>query len=309
MAARKLLIVGATGQQGRATIAALYAATSNSKDHDLHIFALTRSISSPSALSLLQEYPKIALVQGDTRNPGPIFQDHPDIAAVFLVTVPRDEEAQAVPLIDAALASGRAVDHIVFSSVDRGGNDTSWDNPTPVPHFAAKHRIELHLRDACERADRRMRWTILRPTGFMDNYQPGTFGSMMAALWRSGLPADRKTQLVNTHDIGVFAARALLDPEQYAGRAVGLAGDDLTFGEGREIFKRVLGKEMPVAWGIVAKGVLWFVEEARASFEWFDRVGYGVDIPALRQEEPRLQTFEMWLRESSRWKDEIASHR
>jgi uncharacterized protein YbjT (DUF2867 family) len=297
----KVLIVGATGKQGQATIAALHA--SAAQPSPFRILALTRSASSEKATALKEKYPDVTLVEGSSKRPESIFAAHPDISAIFLVTVPSDEEAQAIPLIDAAVTSSNKVDHIVFSSVDRGGNKESWTQPTTVPHFAAKHRIELHLRDACDGAGKR--WTILRPTGFMDNYNPGFFGSMMASLWAAGMPPERKMQLVSTHDIGVFAAKALLDPGKWAGRAVGLAGDELTLGEAQAVFERAVGQQMPTTWGFVAKGVMWWVEEARVSFEWFARVGFGVDMDMLRNEEPRLQTFEEWLGQQSGWSTEV----
>ncbi|KIW50729.1 hypothetical protein PV05_09517 [Exophiala xenobiotica] len=296
-----LLIVGATGQQGQAVIAALH--NFPAKRSPVRILALTRSVSSPKSKALQEKYPEITLVEGNMKSPGPLFQTTQNISAIFLVTVPGHEEAQAIPLIDAATTPDSKVQHIVFSSVDRGGDQASWTNPTTVPHFASKHRIELYLCDACKRSGKQ--WTILRPTGFMDNYNPGFFGSMMASLWKAGLPPQRTMQLVSTHDIGVVAAKALLYPEQLANRAVGLAGDELTFGEACDVFKRVLGREMPQTWSFIAKGVIWWIEEARTSFEWFDRVGMQVDIQSLRHEAPEVQTFERWLRESSGWKDQI----
>lgn len=301
MTTRDILIVGATGQQGRATIAALTTADRGSSP--IRILALTRSLSSPKSKSLEEAYPSVVLIEGDTRDPEPIFERCPSISSVFLVTVPSDEETQAVPLIDAALKPERQVDHVVFSSVDRGGEIVSWDNPTDVPHFAAKHRIEHHLRQACEKAGKR--WTILRPTGFMDNYSPNFFGKLMATLWETSMPAECKMQLVSTHDIGVFAAKALLQPDRWSGRAVGLAGDEVTFAEFQHKFKETVGFDLPTTYTLVARPVIWWVEEARRSFEWFSTAGYRVDIDQLRQEEPALQTVEDWLAESSRWKCKV----
>jgi hypothetical protein len=73
------------------------------------------------------------------------------------------EEAQGRALVDEAVANG--VEWFVYSSVDRGGDEKSWDNPTPIPHFISKHNIELYLR---EKAGDKMMWSILRPTAFMD---------------------------------------------------------------------------------------------------------------------------------------------
>ena len=39
------------------------------------------------------------------------------------------------------------------------GDEHSWENPTPIPHFASKHEIEHHLKDTAGE----MGWTILRP--------------------------------------------------------------------------------------------------------------------------------------------------
>jgi uncharacterized protein YbjT (DUF2867 family) len=294
MAINEIFVVGATGKQGTATIAALTALPLQSPP--IHILALTRTVSSPKAQHLQKKYPTITLVEGDVQNPAPIIAAHPKITSIFLVTVPPDDEAQAIPMINAAIAHG--IKHIVFSSVDRGGEEHSWENPTTVPHFAAKHRIELHLRDAC--VGTKTVWTILRPAGFMDNYTPGFFGQMMAGLF-STMPADKKMQLVSVHDIGQFAARALVAPEKWKSRAVGIAGDELTFSEANEVFRRVMQYDMPRNWRLMSWGIRWGVDDARKSMQWFEDVGFGVDINALRAEGYRVQDFEMWIRMSGHW--------
>jgi nucleoside-diphosphate-sugar epimerase len=237
-------------------------------------------------------------VQGDTQTPQPIFDQHSTISSIFVVTVPPNDEAQALPLIEAA-SSHPSVDHIVFSSVDRGGDETSWSQPTEIPHFAAKHRIELRLRELFKENNKR--WTILRPTGFMDSYNPGFFGQMMASLWAEGMPRDRKMQLISTHDIGVFAAKALLNPDAWVGKATALAGDELSFSELQEIFREVVGEELPQTYKVVAYPVLWMVKDASKSFEWFRNAGWKADIETLRAQEPGLQSFASWLKESSKW--------
>lgn len=238
-------------------------------------------------------------MKGDTQTPQPIFDQHPTISSIFVVTVPPNDEAQALPLIEAA-TSHPSVDHIIFSSVDRGGDEVSWSQPTEIPHFAAKHRIELRLRELCKENNKR--WTILRPTGFMDSYNPGFFGQMMASLWAEGMPRDRMMQLISTHDIGVFAAKALLNPDVWAGKALALAGDELSFSEIQEIFREVVGEELPQTYKIVAYPILWMVQDASKSFAWFRDAGWKAGIDSLRAQEPGLQNFACWLRESSKWK-------
>ncbi|KAI0423849.1 hypothetical protein F5Y09DRAFT_326211 [Xylaria sp. FL1042] len=299
---RKILVVGATGQQGSSVLSALSElTTTSSTPSKLKILALTRKASSKKAQSLVPKYGKtlnLELVEGDTKNPGPIFAAHKDIDSVFsYTTMPAtEEEAQAKPLITASAKHG--VKHFVFSSVERGGDERSWENPTDVPHFITKHNIELHLRKTCQE-NPSMKYTILRPVAFMDNLNPTSgFGPIMAAMWQT-LPRDKKLQIVSVHDIGLFGAKALLDPEKYANRAIGLAGDELTLLDARSIYRKVSGSQLPQAWTIVGYAIRGLVPEMRRMFAFFEKEGYGVDIAKLRAEEPRLQDFETWLKESS----------
>ncbi|KAI3332811.1 hypothetical protein F4824DRAFT_282970 [Ustulina deusta] len=301
---RKILVVGATGQQGNAVLSELShlaTTTTSGSLQNLKILALTRKPSSKNAQSLIPKYGKtldLEVVEGDTKNPEPIFAAHKEIDAVFsYTTMPvTEEEAQAKPLITASAKNG--VKHFVFSSVERGGDERSWENPTDVPHFMTKHNIEHHLRKTCKE-NPSMTYTILRPVAFMDNLNPApSFGPAMAAMWRT-LPLETKLQMISVHDIGIFGAKALLHPEDYANRAVGLAGDELTLLDVRSIFRKVAGTELPQYWTIVGYGMRWAIKELGRMFNFFEKEGYAVDIQKLRAEEPRLQDFETWLKESS----------
>jgi hypothetical protein len=144
-----------------------------------------------------------------------------------------------------------------------------------------------------------MKYTILRPVAFMDNLNPTSpFGKVMAGIWAT-MPITTKLQIVSVRDIGVFAAKALLHPKDYENRAVGLAGDELSLLDVRAIYRKVTGTELPQAWKIFGYGVRWAITDIRRMFSFFETQGYGVDIKKLRAEEPRLQDFETWLRESS----------
>ncbi|KAI1754875.1 hypothetical protein F4782DRAFT_463885 [Xylaria castorea] len=301
---RKILLVGATGKQGSAVLSELsqLASASSGSFPNLKILALTRKASSKTAQALVPKYGKILnleVVEGDTKNPEPIFAAHKDIDTVFSYTTPppKEEESQAMALITASAKHG--VKHFVFSSVERGGDERSWENPTDVPHFITKHNIELHLRKTCEE-NPGMTYTVLRPVAFMDNFNPSGFGTVMSALLAT-MPADTKLQLVSVRDIGVFGAKAILNPERYAGRAIGLAGDELTLADARSIFRKVAGLQLPQAWTIVGHGVRWMSKEVGTMFSFFEKTGYGVDIQKLKAEEPRVQDFETWLRESSKF--------
>ena len=159
--------------------------------------------------------------------------------------------------------------------------------------------VEHHLRKTCTE-NPSMTYTILRPVAFMDNLNPTSgFGPVFTAMWKT-MPQDKKLQLVSVRDIGVFAVNALVrQPEKYRNRALGLAGDELTLLDLRSIYRKVAGTQIPQAWSIVGYGIRYAVKELRKMFNFFEKEGYGVDIQKLRAEEPRLQDFETWLKESS----------
>lgn len=309
--ANSVLVVGATGKQGAALVKSLL----QSDDATLTVHALTRDSTTPRAQALAASDPRLRLVQGDQLKPDAIFAQLPkdSISALFLITVPPKEEPQAIPFIDAALAHG--VRHIVYSSVDRGGDEHSWNNPTVVKHFAEKNTIEHHLRDAAAKSSQKATWTILRPVAFMDNYNPGYFlcGAFVSMSSITMRP-DTKLQLVATSDIGRWASASILaalkdqkdstSVSAYTNRAIGLAGDSLTLGEAREIFQRVVGRPTPWALWILGKLVLTLLPDINTMFKWFDEEGYGVDIAARQGEAPGVTSFEEWLRKDSQWKIE-----
>lgn len=304
MSSNNILVVGATGKQGGAVIRALTELPK--AEPPIHILALTRNPESESAKALVEAHKGVVeLIKGDTTDPKPIFASKPNgsIDSLFLVTNPpmaggkSTEEEQAIPIIDAAAEHG--VKHIVFTSVDRGGDEKSWTNPTKIQHFVEKHNIEIYLRDKAEKEQGRFTWTILRPVAFLDNFQPGFFGKMFPAMWAAAVKPATKLQLISVRDIGRFAAKALTDPAAWAGRAVSLAGDEITLDEAKQKFEKATGQPMPCGFTILGKGLLMAMKEMGAMFYWFEDEGYGADIEARRKEVPELQDLERWLKEDS----------
>ncbi|KAK4676213.1 hypothetical protein QC764_0086100 [Podospora pseudoanserina] len=252
----------------------------------------TEQRSSPSHKGVLE------LAESDNSKPKPVFNSLPkgSVNSIFIVTTPAmggsklTEEEQALPLVDAAVEHG--VKHIVFNSVERGGDGRSWENPTSVPHFLAKHNIEIYLRDKAEKEQGKFTWTILRPVAFLENFKPGMFCAVFTAMWASALSAETKLQLISVRDIGKFAC-------QVVKKAVGLAGDELTLDEARAKFDSVTGKKLPQAWGTFGKAMLWAIKEVGIMFQFFEDEGYHVDIEARRRDVPDLQNFAAWLKAPS----------
>ncbi len=100
-----------------------------------------------------------------------------------------------------------------YSSVDRGGPNSDKD-PTDVPHFASKYRVEQYLFKKTEAGQ--MDWTVLRPVGFYENLVPGFFGKVFSTSWKITLPKDKPLQLVATSDIGYFVQHVNADRSAFA---------------------------------------------------------------------------------------------
>ncbi|TLS21600.1 uncharacterized protein PpBr36_10118 [Pyricularia pennisetigena] len=322
-----ILVVGATGQQGGAVITALLG-DRNPSTPEPRVLALTRNTQSAKAQQLTRTHPAVELIQGDMNKPEQVFSAAAAaaaaITAVFVVTTPNHgrgpgEDEVAIPFIDAAVAHG--VGRVVFSSVDRGGDDKSWTNATDVPHFRQKHLVELHLREKLaaggeesqsqsqSQQQQQFSYTIVRPVAFMDNMNPGIACSVMTAAWAAALSPGRKLQLVSVRDVGRVAARALLADyddgdrgRRYKNAAIGVAGDELSLEQVKEVFARVTGKSLPQAWWPVGGVLLWALGELGSMFGFFEREGYGVELDKMRLDEAgAMLDFETWLKEESGW--------
>ncbi|KAI9824053.1 MAG: hypothetical protein M1832_002121 [Thelocarpon impressellum] len=293
---KTILIAGATGQQGKAVIEALHAVPSI--ENTFNILALTRNPTLPGSAALKSKFPNITLLRGNLDDPESIFASAgTPIWGVFSVqaTLSREsdieaETRQGTGLVDSAIAHG--VKHFVYTSADRHGA-ASDTNPTGVGHLASKHRIELHLKEKAGPA--RMTWTILRPTGFMENIQPGFFGRVtISALDR--IPPTKPFYWIAVADIGWFGAQAFLKPEEYSGRALSLAGDALTQAELRERFVRITGKPPKGTLDVVVSVLSLLVPNVGRMFKWFGTEGGLADIAALREIHPDLISMETWLK-------------
>jgi uncharacterized protein YbjT (DUF2867 family) len=293
---RRFLITDAIGKQGGAVVSSLVEHRSKlPSDQKFEILCLTPNATSEKAVSLAST-DGVTIVVGNLFFPISALDKAVPIDAVFCMTCPSDlgdEEKQATALIDACLI--HEVKHFVFRSVDRGGVELSETNPTDIPNFRSKHNVEKYLKEKC--AESQMTWTILRPVAFMDNMMPNMTGKAFAAIWAQ--IGEKPLQLVSARDIGHFGALSLVNPEEYVGHAIGLAGDELNFEKAQRVFRETIGYEMPRTWAFVASLIKFAIPEMGLMFKWLQEEGYAVDIKDLREEYPELQDFGTWLRDDS----------
>lgn len=180
--------------------------------------------------------------------------------------------------------------------MDRGGPVKSEGNPTIVPHFGAKMQIEEYLKVAAEKDGGKMKWTILRPTSFMDNLSPGFIGKATTTMFKQ--MGSTRISLIATRDIGRAAARVFEDPDRFAGRAITLTGDVLTFEEMNGIFKEEVGREIPLTWELVVNVLQWAIGDLRLTMEFCWDGGWDYDLDEEVKRDLGLSGFRSWVRES-----------
>jgi uncharacterized protein YbjT (DUF2867 family) len=271
-----ILVTGATGHQGGASLRHLI-------QRGFPCRALTRDPANPKARNLVGG--GIEAVRGDMQDTASLNRALDGVYGVHGVQAHNDtgvdgEIREGINLVDAAKRS--RITHFVYSSV------SAADQRTGIPHFDSKFRIEEHLRGTG------VPYTIVRPVFFMENLlnmRPAIEGGTLS------LPLDPATrlQMIAVDDIGGIVATVFEHPGKWQQRAIEIAGDELSIAELVQALSRASGRDVEY------RQTPWSDFEVKAGpeiakmFRWFQDVGYHVDIPAVRQEYPKLTSFDRWL--------------
>jgi uncharacterized protein YbjT (DUF2867 family) len=106
-----------------------------------------------------------------------------------------------------------------------------------------------------------------------------------------GLRPEKTVQMVTVDDIGAFAALAFAHPEEYLGKTIELAGDEMTETQIAATFARVIGRPVHLVHPSSPEGA-GAEPEMAALFRFFNGTGCDADIAALRKVYPGLHTLE-----------------
>ena len=270
-----IVVTGATGQQGGATARHLLA-----QGWPIRIFV--RDPNKPAAVALLAAGAEIAV--GDFSDPDSLENAFYGAHGVYSVQTwrgPGGAEAEKTFGLNVAEAAARAgIAHLVYSSV--GGADRAPE----LAHFASKWEIEQRIHGLGIPA------TVLRPTSFMDNYRWQAEGIRAGKLVQGTKPETR-LQMIAVDDIGGIAALAFDAPDEWIGRTIEIAGDELTMVEAAEVFAERLGH--PVEYSRLNEERPGGGEEAHKMQQWFDEDGYRADMPGLRALYPPLKDLRAFV--------------
>ena len=114
--------------------------------------------------------------------------------------------------------------------------------------------------------------------------------------------ADLKLSQIALNDLAGFAVLALENKERFVGKLLDVASDDLTGAQAAAILAKVLGKPIKY-FQVPLEEIRKMSEDLVKMYEWFERVGYHLDIAALHGEYPEVgwHTYETWANEQD-WK-------
>lgn len=262
-----ILVTGATGKQGGAVARRLLKSGYKVK-------AMTRKPDSEKAGILKGLGAEI--VQGDYGDAKSLERALEGIWGVFAVQntweagVEREEE-QGKGF--AEIARRKGISHYVYTSVG------SAHRKTGIPHFDNKWRIEETVRSLKFPYS-----AILRPVFFMENFlSPWLLPGLMHGKLQIGLRPETKLQMIAVDDIGRFGLMLFEHHEKMNGAEIDIAGDEQSMPEAANILGRVIGSKIEFA-EVPKAEVRKMSEDYAIMLEWFEKVGYDVDIPGLRKQ-------------------------
>ena len=275
---RKVLVFGATGQQGGAVIKALL-----SDGHE--VVGLTRNLESDKAKAL--ETLGVSLVQGNIHQADQLVDIMKTVDTVFALTTPYEEgtereKQQGLTLAEAAKTAN--VGHLIFSSVSDANTDTG------IPHFESKYAVEQKI------AALEIPHTILAPVYFMENLlSPWTIDAIKTGKISQALPGGVLLQQISVNDIAQFVAEVVNGREKYFSQRINIAGDELTGQEVAEKLTTITGKKFTYE-GFSPDFLKESMPDIALMYEWFDKVGYSANVLQLKKDFPKvsLTSFESY---------------
>jgi uncharacterized protein YbjT (DUF2867 family) len=279
---RKILVTGATGQQGGALARQLLQ-----KKHK--VYALTRNTHSPAAQDLHDKGANI--IKGDLDDYDSLIRVVNDVESIFLMGTPFEDGTEGEirrGKLMADIAKDKGIEHLVYSSV------ANADKNTGIPHFDSKYKVEQHIKNL------QIPYTIIGPTFFMENLLGQGLRQGQLALPLSPSTILQQSALDN---IAEFSAMALERREPFLEKRIDIASDEVTGEQITKILSNESGLHIRYV-QIPLDRVYQSNEDMARMYEWYEKEGTGIDITSLHEEYPEVNwlTFKNWA-ENQNWNE------
>lgn len=284
---RKILVIGATGQQGGAVARLLLQ-----KRHE--VYALTRNTESETPKEQYLRNLGAKLIKGDLENPDSLEQATNGVDSVFLVGTPagdgpEGETRRGKMMTD--IAKEKKVAHLVYSSV------VNADKNTGIPHFESKYKVEQHIKNCG------IPYTIIGPTSFMENLLSYSRAGLQQGQLALPLSPSTILQQIALENIAEFSTLVLERRNSFLGKRIDIASNELTGEQAAKILSDELGRKIKYV-QVPLEQIRQASEDIALMYEWYERVGTGIDITNLHQQYPEVnwRRFKDWVK-SQNWDD------
>ena len=282
---RKILVTGATGQQGGALARLLLQ-----KKHEVYALIRSTKSESPKAQNLRNQGAK--LVEADLDKPDSLEQVMNGLDSVFLMGTwvevgTEGEIRRGKVMVD--IAKEKKIEHIVYSSV------VNADKNTGILAFESKYKVEQHIKNSG------IPYTIIGPTFFMDNLLSYSLAGLQQGQVALPLSPSRILQQIAVENIAEFSALALERRNSFIGKRIDIASDEITGEQAAKVLSNELGRKIRYE-QVPMEQIRQASEDLAVMYEWFERIGTGVDIAALHKQYPEVNwlTFKDWVK-SQNW--------
>jgi hypothetical protein len=102
--------------------------------------------------------------------------------------------------------------------------------------------------------------------------------------------------MISTADIGWFAANSFLNPEEYLNKTFDIAGDEVTYPQLLEAYKKVFNAPPKKSNLIKIIGLI-IMPEVKKMMNWYREPRFKADIEHLRTIHPSLARTEDYFRQ------------
>lgn len=273
---RVILVSGATGTQGGAVARELVS-------RGYTVRGLTRSPDSEASMALSAL--GVQMVRGNFDDPASLDTALEGAYGTFSVQQYRGigvegEISQSKAFADAAKRA--SIEHFVYTSVLYARLGTG------VPQFESKREIEDYVRSLD------IPYSIVRPSGFMSNLE-GVREAANRGIYRTPFPPEFAPYFIAPADIGRFVAAAFDHPNEWIGRELDIAGEQISYADLAATISRQLGRP------VVYEQIPWEEYTATATpvaisrETWYLQNPVVVDMDGLHREFPWLVSVEDYL--------------
>jgi uncharacterized protein YbjT (DUF2867 family) len=280
-AGKTIVVIGATGRQGREVVRNLVR-------EGWRVKGVTRDPGGKKAMAVRDL--GVELIRADLDDITTLESAFQGAYGLYTMQPPilgRPENEIRQGKNVALAAQKMKVQHVVYGSAGPEKIKTGieqWDTKLEVAQ--AMMSLDLPL-------------TTLRPLAFMELMtDPSYYPNVVWYIWPKITGGDRKIPWISVQDVGVIAAKAFANPAEFMGKDFVLSADAQSLDECRAIYKEVKGKyppRFPMPMFLFEKFV---GKDIPRMWSWLRTHPVNLDTSQTRQIHPEVMSVRTWLKNS-----------